>query len=167
MVLSRASKKYYPSNHCPVDDSRRNFLIRCCQGGFATLVPGRNLDFPLFHLDSGAEHSPGCEFHLRPHYRAQTPLDATLLKVQAGSDEFVTEKYQDQIAATFAAWSSSLLQSPDEMQVFGKVLAEDFSGSALRPVESRLIRSGPPIEVHQSKFTEASTLGRGEFLREL
>ncbi|PYX09090.1 MAG: hypothetical protein DMG85_09685, partial [Acidobacteria bacterium] len=167
MVLSRASKKYYPSSHCPVDASRRNFLIRCCQGTFATLVPGRGLNFPFFHLDSGSEHSPDCEFHLHPRYRAQTPLDATLLKVQAGSDEFITEKYHDQIATTLAKWSSSLLQSPHELQTFEKVLAADFSGSALRPIESRLVRSGPPIEVHQNKFTEGSALGRGAFLQEL
>jgi len=131
------------------------------------LVPGRGLNFPFFHLDSGSEHSPDCEFHLHPRYRAQTPLDATLLKVQVGSDEFITEKYHDQIAATLAKWSSSLLQSPHELQTFEKVLAADFSGSALRPIESRLVRSGPPIEVHQNKFTEGSALGRGAFLQEL
>jgi len=131
------------------------------------LVPGRGLNFPFFHLDSESEHSPDCEFHLHPRYRAQTPLDATLLKVQAGSDEFITEKYPDQIAATLAKWSSSLLQSPHELQTFEKVLAADFSGSALRPIESRLVRSGPPIEVHQNKFTEGSALGRGAFLQEL
>src|ERR1700674_3546089 len=142
MVLSRASKKYYPSNHCPVDASRRSFLTRCCQGAFAALMP-RGLDFPFFHFNSRNQHSQDCEFHLHPHYRAQSPLDATLLKAQAGLDEFVTEKYHDQIAATLAAWSSSLLQSPHELQAFEKVLATDFSGSALRPVESRLVRSGP------------------------
>ena len=167
MVLSRASKKYYPSNHCPVDTSRRNFLIRCCQGAFATLVPGRGLNFPLFHLDSGSEHSPNCKFHLHPNNRAQTPLDAKLLKVQAGSDEFVTEKYHDQIAATLAAWRSSLLQSPHDLQAFEKAVASDFSGSSLRPVESRLVRSGPPIEVHQNRVTEESVLGKGSFLQEL
>ena len=66
-----------------------------------------------------------------------------------------------------AEWSSGLLQSPHELQALERVLAADFLGSALRPVESRLVRSGPPIEVHQSKFTEGSALGRDEFLREL
>jgi hypothetical protein len=54
----------------------------------------------------------GGEFHLHPHYRAQLPIEATLLKTQAGQDEFITEKYHDQIAAIFAEWSSGLLASP-------------------------------------------------------
>src|SRR6267142_1246025 len=144
MVLSRASKKYHPFDHCPADTSRRNFLIRCCQGAFAGLMP-RGLDFPFFHFDSENERSH-CEFHLHPHYRAPSPLDAPLSKVQAGLDEFVTETYHDQIAATLAQWSSSLLQSSHELQAFEKALATDFSGSALRPFQSRLVRPGPPIE---------------------
>ena len=67
------------------------------------------------------------------------PLDATLLKTQAGLDNFVTEKYADQIAAILAEWSSSLLQSPQDMRAIGKVLTSDFSGSSLRPAESRLV----------------------------
>ena len=43
------------------------------------------------------------------------PLDALLLKTQAGSDDFVTEKYADQIAAIFAQWSSGLLRSLRKM----------------------------------------------------
>jgi len=166
MVLTRASKKCHPFDHCPVDTSRRNFLIRCCQGAFAGLTP-RGLDFPFFHFHSRNQHSQDCEFHLHPHYRAQSPLDATLLKVQAGLDEFVTEKYHDQIAATLTAWSSSLLQSPRQIQAFENVLAADFSGSALRPVESRLVRSGPALEVHRNKFTEGPALARGAFLQAL
>ncbi|HXM35037.1 MAG TPA: hypothetical protein VN920_07615, partial [Pyrinomonadaceae bacterium] len=127
----------------------------------------RGLDFPFFHFNSRNQHSQDCEFHLHPHYRAQSPLDATLLKAQAGLDEFVTEKYHDQIAATLAAWSSSLLQSPHELHAFEKVLATDFSGSALRPVESRLVRSGPALEVHQNKFTDGPALARVAFLQEL
>ncbi|MBZ5571050.1 MAG: hypothetical protein LAO09_04125, partial [Acidobacteriia bacterium] len=50
--------------------------------------------------------SPDATFHLHPHYRAQRPLDATLLKTRAGLDEFITEKYADQIAATLAEWSA-------------------------------------------------------------
>src|SRR2546430_684425 len=167
MVLSRASKKYYPSNHCPVDASRRNFLIRCCQGAFAALVPSRGLHVPFFHLDSGSEHSPDCEFHLHPHYRARTPLDETLLKVQAGLDEIVTQKNHDQIAAALAAWRSSLLGSTHDLPAFEKAFASDFSGSSLRPVESRLVRSGPALEVHRNKFTEGLALARGAFLQEL
>ena len=95
------------------------------------------------------------------------PLDALLLKTQAGLDNFVSEKYADQIAAILAEWSSSLLQSPQDMQAIGKVLTFDFSGSSLRPSESRLLRSGPALEVLQNKFTRQAALGRDAFLQEL
>jgi tetratricopeptide (TPR) repeat protein/peroxiredoxin len=127
----------------------------------------RGIDFPSFHFNSQNQHSQACEFQLQPRYRAQSPLGRTLLKVQAGLDEFVTEKYHDQIAATLAEWSTSLLQSPQELQAFEKPLATDFSGSALRPFKSRLVRPGPPIEVRQNTFMEGSSLGKGAFLKEL
>ncbi|OLB21581.1 MAG: hypothetical protein AUH15_08765 [Acidobacteriales bacterium 13_2_20CM_55_8] len=89
------------------------------------------------------------------------------MKVQAGSDEFVTEKYHDEIAATLAAWSSSLLKSPNDLQALEKTLASDFSGSSLRPVESRLVRSGPVLEIQRNKFTEGPALARVAFLQGL
>ena len=76
-------------------------------------------------------------FHLRPHYRAQRDLDALLLKSQAGSDDFITEKYQDQIAVILAEWSASLLRSPQDVRAIERVLAQDFSGSSLLPVEQK------------------------------
>jgi tetratricopeptide (TPR) repeat protein/peroxiredoxin len=150
--------------------ARRNFLLRCCQGASAALVPAslRGLSFP-FHspLDSSAAPSSVREFHLHPRYRAQRPLDALLLKTQAGSDEFVTEKYHDQVAAILAEWSSSLLRSPLEAQMFESALAADFSGSSLRPVGSRIVRSGPALQVRQNKFTSQANLPPDAFLQEL
>jgi hypothetical protein len=66
-------------------------------------------------------------------------LDATLLKTQAGLDDFVTEKYADQIAAILAEWTSSLLRSPQDVRAIEKILAPDFAGSSLGPAETRLV----------------------------
>jgi tetratricopeptide (TPR) repeat protein len=114
--------------------------------------------------DSGVADA---EFHLHPHYRAQRPVDGTLLKTQAGLDDFVTEKYHDQIAARLAEWSSSLLQSPLSVQALETVLGPEFSGSSLRPVESRLLRSGAALEVRKIEFSQQSTLSAGAFLQEM
>jgi tetratricopeptide (TPR) repeat protein len=103
---------------------------------------------------------------VQPHYRSERPLDARLLKVQAGLDNFVTEKYADQIAAILAVWSSGLLRSPRETQAIADSLAADFSGTALTPSESRLIRSGAALEVRQNKSAQQDTIGRDGFLRE-
>ncbi len=86
--------------------------------------------------------------------------------MQAGLDDFITEKYADQIAAILAKWSASLLQSPRETQAIAKVLAADFSGSSLQPVESRVVRSGVALQVHQNKFSTQPALDRDAFLRE-
>src|SRR5712671_7491935 len=153
-----------------VDQGRRDFLIRCCQGASAALVPAglRRLALPsAYPFASRNALQADSEFHLHPHYRSQVPLDATLVKTQAGLDDFVTEKYHDQIAASLAQWSTSLLQSPQEVRALEKILAADFSGSSLRPGESRLVRSGLGLEVQQGKFTHETALGREAFLQEL
>jgi len=107
------------------------------------------------------------EFELHPHYRAQRPLAATLLKARAGFDDFVTEKYQDQIAARLAEWSSSLLQSPQSLQALEKLLGPEFSGASLNPVKSRVLRSGAALEARKIEFSQQSTPGADAFLREM
>jgi hypothetical protein len=114
----------------PVDLERRDFVIRCCQGVSAALIPARLLGLtfsPGFLLDSRNPASPEGEFHLHPRYRAQLPLEATLLKTQAGLDNFVTEKYADQIAAVLAEWSADLLQASGELRTLEKVFSPNFS----------------------------------------
>ena len=154
-----------------VDLRRRNFLIRCCQGVSAALVPARlrGLALPSPHLtfDTQAVLPSNGELHLPPHYRAQMPFDAALLRTQAGLDNFVTEKYQDQIAEILAEWSASLLLNPQEMRTIEKVLAPDFVGSSLRPVESQLVRSGAALEVRQNRFAGLAALGRDAFPQEV
>ncbi len=88
------------------------------------------------------------------------------MKVQPGLDDFITEKYAEQIAAILADWTASLLRSPRDTSTIGKVLAASFSGMSLKPVESRVVRSNAGIEVRKNKFATQTTLGRDEFLRE-
>jgi tetratricopeptide (TPR) repeat protein len=95
------------------------------------------------------------------------PLDAVLLKTRAGLDDFITEKYHDQIAATLAEWSSSLLQSAADTRAIEKVLTLNFSGCSLRPVESRVVRSGAALEIRQTNFARQIVLGQDFFLQEL
>jgi tetratricopeptide (TPR) repeat protein/peroxiredoxin len=111
--------------------------------------------------------SSGGDFHLHPHYRAQLPIEATLLQTQAGLDDFIKEKYQDQIAATLAEWSAGFLKFPLDARAVERILTADFSAAAFRPVESRLVRSGPAVEIRQNKFAHEFALGRDAFLKEL
>src|ERR1039458_1384903 len=90
-----------------VDPGRRNFLVRSYQAVSAALL-GPHLSW--LALPSALAFAS--DFHLHPHYREQIPLDAALLQTTAGSDEFITEKYHDQIAAILAEWSAGLQESP-------------------------------------------------------
>jgi tetratricopeptide (TPR) repeat protein len=111
--------------------------------------------------------SPDGQFHFHPHYRTPDPLEPTLLQTQAGHDAFVTEKYHDQIAAILTQWSSSLRQNPQDLEAIAKALAADFTGTSLRPAESRVVRSTPPLEIRQNKFAAQAAVGRDAFLQEL
>ncbi|HXM10731.1 MAG TPA: FG-GAP-like repeat-containing protein [Terriglobales bacterium] len=112
--------------------------------------------------DPSSQH----EFHLHPHYRMPRPLDALLLKTQAGLDDFVTEKYADQLGAIFAQWSSRLRQSPQDMKAIAEALLPNFLGTSLRPVESRVLRAGA-IEVRRNTFKTEAGFARDAFLQEL
>src|SRR5438128_6838937 len=146
--------------------TRRNFLIRCCQGASASLLPASLRDL-AFAFDSRHALALESEFHLHPHYRAKLPLEATLLKTESGLDVFITEKYAEQIAAILAQGSAGLLRSPRDIQAVERVLTPDFVGSSLQPAESRLVHSGPALEIHQNKFARQTAFGRDAFVQGL
>jgi tetratricopeptide (TPR) repeat protein len=100
-------------------------------------------------------------FHLHPRYRVPAALGATIEKTQAGLDEFITEKYHDQIAAILAKWGASLADA------VGNVLAPGFLGASPQPAESRIVRSGPALEIRRLAFSNQASLGAEAFLREL
>ena len=65
------------------------------------MLPPSIRAFNFYWLDSPRAVSAqpsNAEYHLHPHYRTARPLDALLLKTEAG-DDFVTEKYAGEIAA--------------------------------------------------------------------
>ncbi len=162
--LSRAGKPLET-----VDLRRRNFLLRFCQGAGATLIPARlwGLTLPEFgSVTTPESHANNAGFYLRPRYRTERPLDATLLKVDASLDRFPSEKYADQIAVILEEWSASLRQSPQGTSLIEKNLAPGFSGSSPRPSESQTVRSRGPVEVYENKFSDQSNLNGDSFLRE-
>ena len=152
------------------DIDRRDFLIQCCRGASAALVPARLYGggWPfLFPAQPEKSDPSSCEFQLHPHYRMSRPIDAVLPKTQPGSDDFVSEKYAHAIAAILAQWSSGLLQAPQNVTAIEKALSSSFSGSSLRSTESRIVRPGPAIEVRRNTFRADAALGPVAFLQEL
>jgi len=95
------------------------------------------------------------------------PLDTLLLNTQAGLDEFVSEKYADQVGAILAHWSAALLKSPQDITAFENVFLPAFSAASLKPAESHVVRTGPPIEVRRNTFRQELSLDRRSFLDDL
>jgi tetratricopeptide (TPR) repeat protein/peroxiredoxin len=123
-----------------------------------------------FPLLASAVPDPQAErpgFYLHPRYRSERPLDSTLLKAKAGFDTFITEKYADELAGTLTQWSQALLRSPHDVGFLLNSLAADFTGASPVASESRPVRTQPPVEVRQNKFTDESVLNREAFLRAL
>jgi tetratricopeptide (TPR) repeat protein/peroxiredoxin len=162
-ILSRAGKP-----RPTIDLSRRELLFRFCQSAGATLIPARlwGWAYPNSLASDSSNAAANAGFHLHSHYRSERPLDATLAKVQTGLDDFITEKYADQIDATLALWRLSLLRSPQDVIAFAKVFTADFSATSPRPIESRVVRSGSPVEVRQNKFVAEAALNGADFSRE-
>jgi len=150
----------------PFDPGRRDFLVRFCQGAGATLIPANLWGRTFLGLPPPSPTSADAGFYLHPHYRSQRPLEDVLSRVTAGLDEFVSEKYADQIGEILAQWSANMLQSPGEMRGLAKTLADDFSGASLQPTQSRTLRSSLGIAVNEHKFADQPTLNRDRFLRE-
>src|SRR5690348_10882997 len=119
--------------------------------------------------DSGCRNprSLDGQFHLLPHYRTPDPLENVFRQTEAGHDQFVSEKYHDQIAAIFAQWSLSLRQNPHDLSGITKVLNGSFSGTSLLAAESQVVRSGGVLEIRRNTFANQNPLQRDPFLRDL
>jgi tetratricopeptide (TPR) repeat protein len=128
---------------------RRSFLLRSLALPLIRRLSAQ--DAPL--VDAG--------FHLHPHYRAGTALDATILKTKAGLDDFITEKYHDQIAAILAEWQLDLPGS------IARILAPGFLGASPMPAESQLIRPGPALEVRRITFSQQAPLPGDAFIQQM
>jgi tetratricopeptide (TPR) repeat protein len=93
-------------------------------------------------------------------------IEAVLRKVPAGFDEFVTEKYQDHVAAVFSEWSSELAQSPENTAALEKSISSDFSGESLKPAAWKPVFEGAPLQVWKVEFAGGAMLRRHDFLAE-
>ena len=90
-----------------------------------------------------------------------------LRKVPAGFDEFVTEKYQDQVAAVLRAWSSQLLGAPNSTVALEKVIPPRFSANSPKASKWKPVRAGTALKTWQGEFALEPRLGRDEFLADL
>ena len=153
-----------------MDQSRRDFLIRFCQGASAAIVP---LSFPNFRfapgfLASGVALPGESGFQLHPHYRAKLQVENLFPKTDAGLDQFVTEKYAERMESILAEWSAALRTAgPDDTRAIERAISNNFLGAAVKATGSQVIRSHAPLEVRRNRFSDQASLRSEIFLHEL
>lgn len=141
-------------------------MIRSIQGASAALAPTELWKFAFPEtIVRAVQPAAGPEFYLHPRYRSRSPLDAMLQKVAAGSDQFITEKYADQIASILNAWSAALRTSPANVGALRKFLADDFSGYSPSEAKQEQLRSRI-IDISKQSFPQPA-LNASQFLDEL
>ena len=150
----------------PVYWSRRRFLQSLEGVPFAFCPAGAPFRLlPTRLLDDQAKALP--ELQLHPEYRSKRGTDATLRKVPSGFDDFITEKYQDEIATTLRAWSEELLESAQETAALRRAFGAKFRGGSARPIEERMINETCGIKVWKARYARGSDLEVEAFLSEL
>jgi Flp pilus assembly protein TadD/peroxiredoxin len=104
---------------------------------------------------------------LHPRYRMNSGMEAILKKVPAGYDEFITERYCDQIAAVLDEWSSQLRQSPLDMSALGKALSPRFAGGSMKVAQAQPIQEKSFAKIWKVAYPQHTPLGGEAFLSEL
>ena len=107
------------------------------------------------------------QLQIHPEYRVKRGLDAILRKVPAGFDEFITEKYHDQIAVILEAWSAELRQAPSGTSALAGALSSDFSGCSWREGRPEKIQEKSFAKIWKVRYAQESRLNRDTFLSEL
>jgi len=147
-----------PGELDPVDPSRRDFVVRCCQGASGAPRihrPARSRLSFAFDFSILETWSHRRRFPLTPSLSRPYPLDSTLLKTPGRSRQVRHRKISRPNRRNSSGMELCLLRSPQDVQGFEKALASDFSGSSLRPIESQLLRSG-----HRLRSVKTSSHGR-------
>ena len=157
--LSRSPKK-----RCSF--SRRQFL-QYCQGASLALLPSRvPLSFLLPVIESAKPPTPE-RLQIHPRYRVKLGIEDVLRKVPSGFDEFLNEKYHDDIAAVLDRWSVQLLASPQDTRAIAESIAGSFAGCSFASVELHVSFKDGPFAVWQVQYPASTELPSDRFLREL
>jgi len=107
------------------------------------------------------------EYRLNSHYRVQSPLDEVIRKTQAGLDNFLTEKYAEEIQAVLTEWSVALRQYPFDFELIGRFLSPLVDGFSPYLSEEQCLRSEPGLQIWRKRFSNHQQYKRELLLREL
>jgi tetratricopeptide (TPR) repeat protein len=89
-----------------------------------------------------------------------------LRKVQPGFDDFVAEKYHDQVAAVLARWTNQLLKSPAQTAEIESALAPSLSATPPIAVDAQKVRTSSFLNVFRNKFATEKSFERSAWIRD-
>jgi tetratricopeptide (TPR) repeat protein len=104
---------------------------------------------------------------LHPQYRLKRGIESVLRKVPAGFDEFVTEKYQDQVSAVLSEWSAELLESPQDTTALRRAMAPSFRANSLRSSQPQVVTETAPLTAWKIEYPQEANTGKEGFLAEM
>ena len=160
ICLSRSWKR-----RRPVDLSRRKFL-QYRRAPFAFLPAGIPLRSFFSFLPDEKSAAPAA-LQLHPEYRLKRESKRSYAKCRRASDDFVTEKYQDQIEAILRAWSAELLEAPQRIDAIRRVMSGSFAGSFFQPSQEMTLYHWASIKTWKTQYSTEMLLSADVFLTEL
>jgi tetratricopeptide (TPR) repeat protein len=126
---------------------------------------------PLVGLAAGHPVDAGgtefSDFRLTPHYPAPSPLADVLRLVAAGTDEYLTEKYAEEIEAILEGWGRGLKSSPRDHSALSQALATSLQACTHIPQKESTPRSAFGIEVRKRQYPGDLVTGRDRFLENI
>lgn len=150
--------------------SRRRFLnklrwipLSCVPARLLVLFPELGRTSPVSEQIS----SPALDFRLTPHYPAASPFDAIISKVEAGKDEFITEKYAEEIEKALGVWGESLRRTPPDIRAIAGLLTVSLSAASFHPMDSEPLRPDGTLQVFRNRFWGNFSLDREAFVGEV
>jgi Flp pilus assembly protein TadD/peroxiredoxin len=149
-------------NHNP---SRRVFLRRLQWAPLLFLpapIEGLLLGGPesARRASSQTASLPFADFRLTPHYPLKSPLDEVLRRIVPGTDEYITEKYADEITQILSGWGRDLKAGQSASAAPAKFIDPSIEAAPLLPAQEVRLRSGAGIEVFRRRFHPPTALGR-------
>jgi Flp pilus assembly protein TadD/peroxiredoxin len=149
--------------------SRRDF-IKWMSWSPLLFVPAPPFASPFRLSFAGSlddEQFPFTDVRLKPHYPAKSPLEDTLRLVAPGTDQYITEKYADEIMNLLGIWGEGLKSATPALAELTKLLDPSIEATPLVPVQEICLRSGNGLEIFRRQFTSQAAPGREQFLHQI
>jgi tetratricopeptide (TPR) repeat protein len=132
-----------------------------------TFLPSRTGFRALYPFAPQEKTALPDQLQLHPQYLMKRGIEGMLRKVPAGFDDFITEKYQDRVAAVFLEWGSRLRQSPQDVTVLAEKMSPNLRGNSLSAVELLVVNETSPLKVWNAQYPQETTLGKEALLGDL